>query len=258
MAHWLSKSLDELLFTWADQQGKKMQPRPFTPTTHPSQPNYTPPCRACRLFHTVAEYFIDHCYWGIGGGGAAELFQTTDVEHQRRGQGSTGSLRRGRVNWDDDVRWTLVRCSIIEGLSQGQCAAERPELWVKISTLGGLMMLFGCNAPSNFLYFYNNLGPKDKKMFCLTFSANGTGSSSQLSTPISKHSPTSTPNSPGLNNKQKVVELLPSSRSHSHTVFQSQSIDLFLPSETSSPSFSLSLVTFTGTQTIGIKDQILT
>lgn len=35
-------------------------------------------------------------------------------------------------------------------------------------------------------------------------SANGTGSSSQLSTPISKHSPTSTPTSPGLNNKQKV------------------------------------------------------
>lgn len=46
-------------------------------------------------------------------------------------------------------------------------------------------------------------------------SANGTGSSSQLSTPISKHSPTSTPNSPGLNNKQKVpgplsILLLPS------------------------------------------------
>lgn len=40
-------------------------------------------------------------------------------------------------------------------------------------------------------------------------SANGTGSSSQLSTPISKHSPTSTPNSPGLNNKQKVPDLSP-------------------------------------------------
>lgn len=41
-------------------------------------------------------------------------------------------------------------------------------------------------------------------------SANGTGSSSQLSTPISKHSPTSTPNSPGLNNKQKVPDCSPS------------------------------------------------
>lgn len=41
-------------------------------------------------------------------------------------------------------------------------------------------------------------------------SANGTGSSSQLSTPISKHSPTSTPNSPGLNNKQKVPDFSPS------------------------------------------------
>ncbi|XP_068188219.1 neuronal migration protein doublecortin-like isoform X2 [Antennarius striatus] len=38
-------------------------------------------------------------------------------------------------------------------------------------------------------------------------STNGTGSSSQLSTPISKHSPTSTPNSPGLNNKQKDLYL---------------------------------------------------
>uniref|UniRef100_H3CXG0 Doublecortin n=1 Tax=Tetraodon nigroviridis TaxID=99883 RepID=H3CXG0_TETNG len=38
-------------------------------------------------------------------------------------------------------------------------------------------------------------------------SANGTGSSSQLSTPISKHSPTSTPNSPGINNKQKDLYL---------------------------------------------------
>uniref|UniRef100_A0A3P9CJL7 Doublecortin n=1 Tax=Maylandia zebra TaxID=106582 RepID=A0A3P9CJL7_9CICH len=38
----------------------------------------------------------------------------------------------------------------------------------------------------------------------LALPANGTGSSSQLSTPISKHSPTSTPTSPGLNNKQKV------------------------------------------------------
>lgn len=37
-------------------------------------------------------------------------------------------------------------------------------------------------------------------------SANGTGSSSQLSTPISKHSPTSTPNSPGMSNKQKVLD----------------------------------------------------
>uniref|UniRef100_A0A3Q3XG56 Doublecortin domain-containing protein n=1 Tax=Mola mola TaxID=94237 RepID=A0A3Q3XG56_MOLML len=37
--------------------------------------------------------------------------------------------------------------------------------------------------------------------------SNGTGSSSQLSTPISKHSPTSTPNSPGLNNKQKDLYL---------------------------------------------------
>ncbi|XP_037604799.1 neuronal migration protein doublecortin-like [Sebastes umbrosus] len=40
-----------------------------------------------------------------------------------------------------------------------------------------------------------------------TESTNGTGSSSQLSTPISKHSPTSTPNSPGLNNKQKDLYL---------------------------------------------------
>ncbi|XP_059207175.1 neuronal migration protein doublecortin-like [Centropristis striata] len=38
-------------------------------------------------------------------------------------------------------------------------------------------------------------------------STNGTGSSSQLSTPISKQSPTSTPNSPGLNNKQKDLYL---------------------------------------------------
>uniref|UniRef100_A0A3P9QIU6 Doublecortin n=1 Tax=Poecilia reticulata TaxID=8081 RepID=A0A3P9QIU6_POERE len=38
-------------------------------------------------------------------------------------------------------------------------------------------------------------------------SANGTGSSSQISTPISKHSPTSTPTSPGLNNKQKDLYL---------------------------------------------------
>ncbi|KAM7374258.1 hypothetical protein PAMP_006926 [Pampus punctatissimus] len=38
-------------------------------------------------------------------------------------------------------------------------------------------------------------------------STNGTGSSSQLSTPISKHSPTSTPTSPGLNNKQKDLYL---------------------------------------------------
>ncbi|XP_029376023.1 neuronal migration protein doublecortin [Echeneis naucrates] len=38
-------------------------------------------------------------------------------------------------------------------------------------------------------------------------STNGTGSSSQLSTPISKHSPTSTPTSPGLNNKQKELYL---------------------------------------------------
>ncbi|KAG7271672.1 hypothetical protein CRUP_022289 [Coryphaenoides rupestris] len=33
--------------------------------------------------------------------------------------------------------------------------------------------------------------------------ANGTGSSSQISTPVSKHSPTSTPTSPGLGRKQK-------------------------------------------------------
>ncbi|PWA23231.1 hypothetical protein CCH79_00001958 [Gambusia affinis] len=38
-------------------------------------------------------------------------------------------------------------------------------------------------------------------------STNGTGSSSQISTPISKHSPTSTPTSPGLNNKQKKLHL---------------------------------------------------
>uniref|UniRef100_A0A8D3APY2 Doublecortin domain-containing protein n=2 Tax=Scophthalmus maximus TaxID=52904 RepID=A0A8D3APY2_SCOMX len=39
-------------------------------------------------------------------------------------------------------------------------------------------------------------------------STNGTGSaSSQLSTPVSKHSPTSTPTSPGLNNKQKDLYL---------------------------------------------------
>ncbi|XP_041865003.1 neuronal migration protein doublecortin-like [Melanotaenia boesemani] len=38
-------------------------------------------------------------------------------------------------------------------------------------------------------------------------STNGTGSSSQMSTPISKHSPTSTPTSPGLNNKQKDLYL---------------------------------------------------
>ncbi|XP_034461646.1 neuronal migration protein doublecortin-like isoform X1 [Hippoglossus hippoglossus] len=38
-------------------------------------------------------------------------------------------------------------------------------------------------------------------------STNGTGSSSQLSTPISKHSPTSTPTSPALNNKQKDLYL---------------------------------------------------
>lgn len=38
-------------------------------------------------------------------------------------------------------------------------------------------------------------------------STNGTGSSSQLSTPISKHSPTSTPTSPGPNNKQKDLYL---------------------------------------------------
>uniref|UniRef100_A0A3P8RQU5 Uncharacterized protein n=1 Tax=Amphiprion percula TaxID=161767 RepID=A0A3P8RQU5_AMPPE len=41
----------------------------------------------------------------------------------------------------------------------------------------------------------------------LNIPANGTGSSSQLSTPISKHSPTSTPTSPGLNNKQKDLYL---------------------------------------------------
>ncbi|KAM6970279.1 neuronal migration protein doublecortin-like [Aplochiton taeniatus] len=38
-------------------------------------------------------------------------------------------------------------------------------------------------------------------------STNGTGSSSQLSTPISKQSPTSTPSSPGLNRKQKDLYL---------------------------------------------------
>ncbi|XP_029303954.1 neuronal migration protein doublecortin-like isoform X2 [Cottoperca gobio] len=38
-------------------------------------------------------------------------------------------------------------------------------------------------------------------------STNGTGSSSQLSTPVSKHSPPSSPNSPGLNNKQKDLYL---------------------------------------------------
>uniref|UniRef100_A0A3Q3A9Q8 Doublecortin n=2 Tax=Kryptolebias marmoratus TaxID=37003 RepID=A0A3Q3A9Q8_KRYMA len=37
-------------------------------------------------------------------------------------------------------------------------------------------------------------------------STNGTGSSSQISTPM-KHSPTSTPTSPGLNNKQKDLDL---------------------------------------------------
>uniref|UniRef100_A0A674BGB9 Neuronal migration protein doublecortin-like n=1 Tax=Salmo trutta TaxID=8032 RepID=A0A674BGB9_SALTR len=39
-------------------------------------------------------------------------------------------------------------------------------------------------------------------------STNGTGSSSQLSTPISKQSPTSTPNSPGIHRKQKVPHSL--------------------------------------------------
>ncbi|XP_010902608.1 neuronal migration protein doublecortin isoform X3 [Esox lucius] len=38
-------------------------------------------------------------------------------------------------------------------------------------------------------------------------STNGTGSSSQLSTPISKQSPTSTPNSPGIHRKQKDLYL---------------------------------------------------
>ncbi|XP_058483728.1 neuronal migration protein doublecortin-like [Solea solea] len=38
-------------------------------------------------------------------------------------------------------------------------------------------------------------------------STNGTGSSSQLSTPLSKHSPTSTPTSPGIGNKQKDLYL---------------------------------------------------
>ncbi|KAG7515310.1 hypothetical protein JOB18_005040 [Solea senegalensis] len=38
-------------------------------------------------------------------------------------------------------------------------------------------------------------------------STNGTGSSSQLSTPLSKHSPTSTPTSPGISNKQKDLYL---------------------------------------------------
>ncbi|XP_054611957.1 neuronal migration protein doublecortin-like [Dunckerocampus dactyliophorus] len=38
-------------------------------------------------------------------------------------------------------------------------------------------------------------------------STNGTGSSSQMSTPISKHSPISTPTSPGPNNKQKDLYL---------------------------------------------------
>ncbi|KAF6728800.1 Neuronal migration protein doublecortin, partial [Oryzias melastigma] len=40
-----------------------------------------------------------------------------------------------------------------------------------------------------------------------TESTNGTGSSSQISTPMSKNSPTSTPTSPGLNNKQKDLYL---------------------------------------------------
>uniref|UniRef100_A0A8K9V741 Doublecortin domain-containing protein n=1 Tax=Oncorhynchus mykiss TaxID=8022 RepID=A0A8K9V741_ONCMY len=39
-------------------------------------------------------------------------------------------------------------------------------------------------------------------------STNGTASSSQLSTPISKQSPTSTPNSPGIHRKQKVPHSL--------------------------------------------------
>ncbi|KAF7205801.1 neuronal migration protein doublecortin [Nothobranchius furzeri] len=38
-------------------------------------------------------------------------------------------------------------------------------------------------------------------------STNGTASSSQISTPISKHSPTSSPTSPGPNNKQKDLDL---------------------------------------------------
>uniref|UniRef100_A0A674BGU6 Neuronal migration protein doublecortin-like n=1 Tax=Salmo trutta TaxID=8032 RepID=A0A674BGU6_SALTR len=44
--------------------------------------------------------------------------------------------------------------------------------------------------------------------FSLDENANGTGSSSQLSTPISKQSPTSTPNSPGIHRKQKVPHSL--------------------------------------------------
>ncbi|KAI3373600.1 hypothetical protein L3Q82_022195 [Scortum barcoo] len=48
---------------------------------------------------------------------------------------------------------------------------------------------------------------RDSPVIAGIMTSNGTGSSSQLSTPISKHSPTSTPNSPGLNNKQKDLYL---------------------------------------------------
>ena len=69
-----------------------------------------------------------------------------------------------------------------------------------------------------------------------TLSANGTGSSSQLSTPISKHSPTSTPTSPALNNKQKVPGQLSSASSSSlfnhvtlfyHTIIKCSLCDLY-------------------------------
>lgn len=52
------------------------------------------PAEPAGFLHTVAEYFIDHCSWGSGGGGSAELLQTADVEHQRRGQ------RGHRVDWE--------------------------------------------------------------------------------------------------------------------------------------------------------------
>nr|XP_029476659.1 neuronal migration protein doublecortin-like [Oncorhynchus nerka] len=54
-------------------------------------------------------------------------------------------------------------------------------------------------------------------------STNGTGSSSQLSTPISKQSPTSTPNSPGIHRKQS-----PTSTPNSPGIHRKQK-DLYLP-----------------------------